>query len=51
MMGYIGNTRTHVYHELGCKWKPTENNKIILNTEGYKPCSFCKPDQESLKED
>lgn len=46
MMGYIANTRTMIFHELNCQYKPTDNSKIILNTEGYKPCGKCCPQKE-----
>ena len=45
----IGNTESHVFHNLDCKFSKSKNCTACFNSkekaiqEGYKPCGICKP--------
>ncbi len=45
----VGNTESHVFHNLDCKFSKSKNCTALFNTkekaiqESYKPCGICKP--------
>ena len=45
----VGNTESHVFHNLDCKFSKSKNCTALFNSkekaiqEGYKPCGICKP--------